>query len=80
MYCYSAYLRVEGNALYGRKHFWSKWVRILPSDIEMVKKYTIPGPYIKIFTTKGSFFVGAFTEHYASVKSFLQTHTDLKGF
>jgi len=75
MYCYSTYLKIKGGSLYGRRHFWSKWIEIFPEDIQSVKEYGFFDSYIKIWTTKGDFFVGAFSRQYIGVTEFLKTNT-----
>ena len=75
MYCYSAYSKINSGKLYGRKHFWSKWIEIFPEDIRNVKEYGFFNPYIKIWTTKGNFFVGVFSKQYFGVTEFLKTMT-----
>lgn len=75
MYGYSTYLKVCGDQLYGRRHFWSRWQPIIPSDIKKVREYGVFGSYIKIWTSRGTFFVGIFTKQYFPVTEFLRKKT-----
>jgi hypothetical protein len=75
MSCYSTYLKIKNGSLHGRRHFWSKWVEIYPEDIKNVNECGFWGSYIKIWTTKGVFVVGAFSTQYIGVTDFLKANT-----
>lgn len=76
MYCYSKCLKVVDNTLYGREHFWSDWVKISPEDIVQAKEFGPIDPYIRVWTYKGTFFVGALRRQYGPVTMFLKEHTE----
>ena len=67
-------LKIEGGALYG-KRFLRPWVPIDAEDIRGVREYCWNNPFIKLWTRKGNFAIGAWAEGYDAVVQYLEDNT-----
>ena len=67
-------LKIEDGKLYGKRLF-RDWVLIDPKDIEDVHEYGGNNPFIKVWSLKGSFIIGAMRKEYDNVTEWLRQNT-----
>jgi hypothetical protein len=67
-------LKIESGALHG-KRFLRSWARIEPEDITDIRTYCWNNPFLKVWTRKGSFVLGARAKGYEEVGQYIDEHT-----
>ena len=67
-------LKVENGKLFGRRLF-KGWVPIEAADISKVCEYSFNNPFIRLWTTHGTFTMGVQCSEYDKVTEFLNQNT-----